>query len=222
VREDGELRGHVYFAPRFSSEPRGLVSIEPSRREFEDAASRFPPDERRVLQTYLARGYIYEPISGERRFNRTVLDLDGTGDALPRLRLSLEHAVFADGVPVYRVSVVDPVRVRFRWRSDGPPVVWLERRETTLFISRDSYLSLGSEELQQFEDGRRVFRTRQLVETRTITAAEASSPFELKPPDNSPVRRQSAFQQLSAVARALERASAKRRSVGVGRPERPD
>jgi hypothetical protein len=222
VREGGELRGHVYFAPGFSNEPRGLLSIEPSRSEFEKAASLFPPDERLLLRTYLARGYIYEPISGERRFNRTVLDVDGGSDALPRMRLSLEDAVLAEGARVYKVRVVDPVRVRFRWKSNGPPVAWLERRVTTRFISHDSYLTVGSEELQQFEDGRQVFRSSQLVETHTIKVTDGPSPFDLEVPKNTPVRRQSAFEQLSAVARVVARASTKHPLASVWPPGPPN
>jgi hypothetical protein len=41
VRDGDDVRPRVYFAPGFSSEPRGLLSIEPSRREFQEALTSF-------------------------------------------------------------------------------------------------------------------------------------------------------------------------------------
>lgn len=205
VREDGELRPRVYFPPGFSSEPHGLLSIEPSRREFQEAVAAFPPGAREKLQTYLDRGYIFEPISGERRFNRLALETSVERNSpLPRIMVSLRQETLPSGVLVHAVRIVDPARVRFRWRSEGPPVVWLERRETVRYIARDTYLSLKAEETYGTEDGRRVFTTRELLETRIgEPGADGIDPFVLTVPEGTPVRRQSATEQLSAVARLL-------------------
>lgn len=206
VREDGQDRARVYFAPGFSNEPRGLLSIEPSRREFQAALAAFPRPQQTALQTYLDRGYIYEPIIGERRFNRAMLE-EGEG-VLPRTMLSLDATDLVGDVQVYRVRMIDPVRVRFRWRSSGPPVVWLARLETVRSISRDTYLGVRAEETYDFEDGRHIVTTRELVEAQVIDAFALrgrDDPFTLGAPAGVPVRRQSAVEHLSEVARALER-----------------
>jgi hypothetical protein len=205
VRENGELRPRVYFARGFSGEAGGLLSIEPSRRDFQAALAGFAPGDREKLQTYLDRGYIFEPISGERRFNQLALETSTEQDApLPRVMLSLREETLVTGVPVYAVRIFDPARVRFRWRSAGPPHVWLEQRETIRYIARDTNLSLRSEERYDTEGGRHVFATRELLETRIIEAGAVSSdPFALIVPEGTPVRQQSATEQLRAVAHAL-------------------
>jgi hypothetical protein len=221
AREDGDLRPRVYFAPGFSNEPRGLLSIEPSRREFQEAIAAFPLVERAKLQTYLDRGYIFEPISGERRFNRTVLETSSEWNGpLPRITVSLREATLPTGTPVYVVRIVDPVRVEFRWKSNGPPVAWMERRETLRYIARDTHLSLKAEDTYYIEDGRRVVTTRELLETRVAEAgADAVDRFVLKVPDGTPVRQQSAREQLSAVSTVLRRIPALLSSSSI--PARP-
>ena len=203
----GELKPRVYFAPGFSNEPRGLLSIEPSRREFQHALAAFGPHDGEKLKTYLDRGYIFEPISGERRFNRIALETSTEQNApLPRVMVSLREETLPHGVGVYAVRIVDPARVRFRWKSEGAPVAWLESRETVRYIARDTYLSLKAEEAYETEDGRRVFQTRELLETRIVEAgAYSADPFLLTVPEGTPVRRQSASEQLSAVMTVLRR-----------------
>lgn len=207
MREDGEVRPRVYFAPGFLREPRGLLSTEPSRREFQEAIAQFPPEERAVLKTYLDRGYIYEPIAGERRFNRTLLESPASASAeLPQIMLSLDRSKELNGIPVFAVRIVEPIRIQFRWRSDGPPSAWVTRQETVRYIAQDTFLSLRSEEIQQFRDGRRGLTTLELLETRLSEAgAQGVNPFELEVPEETPLRRQSAHEQLSAVARVLRR-----------------
>lgn len=211
ARENGEVRPRVYFAPGFSNEPRGLLSIEPSRREFQDALAAFGPPEHQKLRTYLDRGYIFEPISGERRFNRIALETSTERSAsLSRIVVSLREETLPSSVAVYAVRIVDPARVRFRWKSEGAPAAWLEWRETVRYIARDTYLSLKAEETYQTENGRRVFQTRELLETRIVEAgADNVDPFLLTVPEGTPVRRQSASEQLSAVAAVLGRIPAK-------------
>jgi hypothetical protein len=205
VREAGEIRPRVYFAPGFSNEPLGLLSIEPSRREFQDALDTFGEHDRDKLRTYLNRGYIFEPISGERRFNRIALETSTeTNASLPRVMVSLREERLASGVDVYAVRIVDPARVRFRWRSEGAPTAWLEWRETVRYIARDTYLSLRAEETYETENGHRIYSTRELLETRILErGAIHMDPFDLTVPEGTPVRRQSAREQLSAVAGVL-------------------
>jgi len=212
VGTSGEHRGRVYFAPNPTNDSRGLLSIEPTRREFQETAARFSDSERPMLNEYLARGYIYEPIVGERRFNRAVIE-HTAGDELilPRTRISLDDSEELAGVPVYKVRVIDPVRVRFRWTIAGPPVVWLERQETVRYISRETYLTLKTEDDHLYESGERVFTTRELIETRISAADVAREPaFELDVPAGTPARTQSAFDLLTAVAHALNRVSLNR------------
>jgi hypothetical protein len=206
AREKGEVKPRVYFAPGFADEPDGLLSIEPSRREFQEALAGFEPEARARLQTYLDRGYIFEPISGERRFNRIALQTSTERrDALPRIMVSLREETLPTGTDVYAVRIVDPARVRFRWKSRGAPAAWLEWRETVRYIARDTYLSLGAEETYQTENGHRMFQTRELLETRIVERdAIGVDPFLLSVPKGTPVRRQLAADQLSAVAAVLE------------------
>ncbi len=206
-REDGEVRPRVYFAPGFSNEPLGLLSIEPSRREFVEALGSFDAQNREKLETYIDRGYIFEPISGERRFNRIAVETRTEGDSpLPRIMVSLREEKLPSGVAVYAVRIVDPASVRFRWKSVGPPQAWLEWRETVRYIARDTYLSLKAEETYRNENGRRVRTTRELLETQILeSGADRSSPFDIDVPRQTPTRRQSAREQLAAVAAVLAR-----------------
>jgi hypothetical protein len=210
----GEYVRRIYLAPGLSAlgvsnEPRGLLSIVPSAVEFEAAAARFNDADRQALETYLARGYMYQPIVSERRFNDAMLK-EVTGRApLPRVRLSLDDSdLFSDGA-VHKVRSVDAVRVQFRWKSSGPTAAWLERQETVRYISKDTYLTMKSEETNEDELGRTTKTTRELVETKVVDEfANGASPFDLQVPDNVPVRRQSAYEHLSQVIQALSRAPA--------------
>ena len=168
---------------------------------------RFSGTERRILETYLARGYIYEPIFSERRFNEAMLR-DVTGiDPLQRVRLSVEHSTMVNGRPVFKVRSSDDVRLQFRWTSNGPPVMWLERQETVRYISKDTYLAVKSEEVHLDEMGARIETTRELVEASNLdTSAGGSDPFNLPVAEGVPVRRQSAEDHLVEVLRALRRA----------------
>jgi hypothetical protein len=204
----------IYLAPGLSAlgvsnEPRGLLSIIPSAAEFEAAAARFNGADRAVLETYLARGYMYQPLISERRFNDAMLK-EITGPApLPRVRLSLDDSELLGDRPVHKVRSVDAVRVQFRWRSSGPTAVWLERQETVRYISKDTYLTVKSEEKNEDETGRTITTTRELVQTAIVDEfAGGSSPFDLQVPENVPVRRQSAYEHLSQVIQALNRAPA--------------
>lgn len=196
----------VYYEPGYANEPLGLLSIVPSREEFDEALKRFNGPERRILETYLARGYIYEPIFSELQFNRAMLtDVAGI-EPLQRVRLSVESATL-EGRPVYKVRSSDDVRLQFRWRSNGPPHIWLERQETVRYISKDTYLAVRSEETHLDETGARIETTRELVESMNfVPPTQGESPFELGVPASVPVRRQSAYDHLIEVLRAFERA----------------
>lgn len=207
ARESGDLRSRLYFAPGFSNEPAGLLNIEPTTRELHKALSLLPAEERPAIRAYIDLGYIYEPIRGEQRFNRAMLESAASsvsGLQIPRVVLSVDRSAEVRGVPVFKVRVVHPARIRARWRSEGPPIVRTLREETVRYVQRDSYLGVKSETLSEYEDGRRVQSTRDLVETRVIkTPADALEPFHLDVPQHIPVRRQSAFDHLSEVARKL-------------------
>jgi hypothetical protein len=102
--------------------------------------------------------------------------------------------------------VVEPVRIRFHWRGEGPPRVRLAREKIVRFISREDYLNLRSETTTEYEDGRRTHVTSELVEARAVEAVELiEDPFRLDLPPNTPTYRQSAFDLLEQMARALAR-----------------
>jgi hypothetical protein len=204
-QDKGEYRPRVYFAPGHVDSV-GLLSIEPTRREFIEAAARFSGDDRRRLAEYLSRGYIYEPFIGERRLNRAAIEPGGDVDAFRGVQLSLDASAMLHGVPVYKVRAIDPVRVRFWWRRESP-AVWLARQETVRYVSRDTYLSLRTEDIVQHETGEHVVTSRELLETRISPTAHESDAFVLTVPDTTPVRTQSPSALLSEVAKALSRVS---------------
>lgn len=203
VGSGGQRRPNVYFSPGVYGEVRGVLNIEPTIEEYQAAAHRFPDDVRRALDVYLQRQYIYLPITGERRFNRAIIQPPrDIPDNLPRIVVSSASSEI-NGTPAYRVRVVDPASITFNWRSEGPPLVRLAWTEIVRYIARDSYLSVRSEETLKFVDGRTRFTTRELVETRAVSVAGLSlDPFKLDVPEGTPMQQQSAFDQLSGVARA--------------------
>jgi hypothetical protein len=204
IGTEGQRRPNAYFSPGVYGEIRGALNIEPTLEEYRAAAHRFPPDVERALNVYLDRQYIYLPITGERRFNRAMIEShleSGTGP-LPRVVLSFDTSQ-VNGTPVYRVQAVDPASIDFNWRSEGPPRVRLAWAKIVRYIARDSYLSVRSEETLKFVDGRTRVTTRELLETRAISTRDLSlDPFKLDVPDGTPVQHQSAFDQLSGVANA--------------------
>lgn len=207
VGDGGARRPQVYFSPGVYGEARGVLNIEPTRNEFMEAVSRFPQPVQGALEIYLDRQYIYLPIVGERRFNRTIIEAPRFGvSELPRVVSSVDESETYRGQAVYRVRVVDPGSIVFNWRSQGPPRVRLAWVETVGYIARDNYLGLKTEETQKFEDGRQRVTTKVLVETRTMTVAGSSmDPFTLDVPTGTPVQRQSALEQLTGVANAFSR-----------------
>ena len=79
-------------------------------------------------------------------------------------------------------------------------------RETIRYISRDTYLTLKTEDDHQYETGERDSTSRELIETRISAAGSAGETvFDLEVPTGTPARAQSASEQLSAVAAALNR-----------------
>lgn len=211
VLDEGRYVPRVYYDRGYAGEVNGLLSIVPSRHEFEAAATRFTGSERLALETYLARSYIYEPIVSERRFNAAMLTSVTGPEPLPRVLLAVDDSASLNGVPVYRVRSIEAVRLPFRWRSSGPPQMWLERQETVRYIAKDSFLTLRAEEEVETENGRRVQTVRELIDTRTLAMPsrdDDSNPFNLKNAEQVPTRRQSAAEHLSQVIRTLRRAPA--------------
>jgi hypothetical protein len=209
VLDEGRYVPRVYYEPGFASQRDGLLSIVPSRHEFEAAAARFTGHERLVLETYLARGYIYEPIVSERRFNDAMLKPIGGAEPLPQVLLSIDDRAMLGDRPVYRVQSIESVRLPFRWRLSGPPDMWLERQQTVRYIAKDSFLTLRAEEHVESETGRRVDTVRELIESQTLpmpSRADEQNPFTLDDANRVPLRRQSAFEHLSQVIRTLSRA----------------
>jgi hypothetical protein len=207
VQPNGEHRAHVYFSPGAFGEARGLLNVEPTPKEFDEAVGAFPPSDGRALRVYLDRQYLYVPITGERRSNRAVLDATVANDSvMPRVVVSLDAATSPSDAAAYQVRVVDPVSVTFNWRAGAPPRVQLMRSETVRSIARDSYLSVATEETDWLESGRRTITSRRLVEMRTIDLHDlAPDPFQLDVPAGTPVQRQSAREMLSAVLDAFGR-----------------
>jgi len=206
--EHGRYVPRVYYEPGFADEANGLVSIVPSRHEFEAAAARFTGSERQAVDRYLARGYIYEPIVSERRFNDAMLQPVVGREPLPQVVLSVDDLATLDGIAVYKVRSLEAIRVPFRWASTGPPKAWLERQETIRYIAKASYLTLRAEETVEAENGRVVRTIRELVETTTLDLRKGEDPFALQLPADVPIRKQSAFEHLSQITRTLRRAPA--------------
>ncbi len=205
VPPSGERRPHVYFSPGVYGEELGLLSVEPTREELEQAVQQFPAAVRPALRDYLNRQYMYLPITGERRFNHAILEAPSRDSGgMPRLILSLDPAGTWQSIPVYRVRVVDPTSIAFNWRSAGPPRVRPVRSEIVRYIARDSFLGVRMEQTDTFEDGRKTVTVKELVETRTVRVADLSlDPFRLEVPDGTPMQRQSAVDLLSGVAGAI-------------------
>jgi len=215
MSEGARIRPNAYFSPGVYGEPRGVLNIEPTMDEFREAVRLFPEPAQRALDVYLDRQSIYEPIIGEVRANRTMIETPRYGtSALPRMIVSLDRTTTPNGDALYAVRVVDPAWIDFNWRSGGPPLVRLARLETVRYIARDSYLSSKTEETLRLEDGRQRFTTRELVEMRAMSVADAPlDPFTLEIPAGTPVQRQSAYQQLSGVSTAFGRLPAFTKSL---------
>jgi hypothetical protein len=209
VLEHGQYVPRVYYGPGYADQVDGLLSIVPSRHEFESAAERFRGLEREVVETYLARGSIYEPLVSERLFNDAMFKAVTGPESLPQVLLSVDDGIVFNGTSVYRVRSVETVRVPFRWRPTGPPRMWLERRETFKYIAKDSFLTVKAEETSETENGEEIHIVRELVETRTMPMPPSGGPgdpFAWVGTVDVPVRRQSAYEQLSQVTRTLRRA----------------
>lgn len=208
--QDGEYRPYVYFSPGMYSEKRGVLNIEPTRREFDEALGSFPQPVSRALRVYLDRHYIYAPITGERSFNRAIFDApEHPVPEMPRILVSFDESHMLNATPVYRVRLLDAASVTFNWRSSGPPLIRLAQAEIVRYIARDSFLSVRTEERYVYEDGRRRSSTRELVVTKALELAELrEDPFTLDVPPRTPVQRQSALEQLAGVADVLQRVPA--------------
>jgi hypothetical protein len=219
VGQGGQRRPNVYFSPGVYREARGVLNIEPTREEFKEAVHRFPEAARHALNQYLDRQYIYLPITGERAFNRAIIEAPRQrASDLPRVVVSFDQSQMLKGRPVYRVRVVDPASIDFNWRSEGPPRVQLAWAEIICYIERDSYLSVRVEKTERFENGRSRHTLKELIESRPIAAADLSlDPFKLEVPEGTPVQRQSAFEQLSGVSSAFSRLSEFTRTLAHGK-----
>jgi len=207
-----ENRHLVYFPPS-SSNPRGLLSLEPTTQEYYAAVQHFPPDRQPVLRAYLDRGYLVEPIVSDRRFNwRAIQDQSEHIDQLPRVVLTMDRESQNSGESYYRVGIVEERRPWFWWSSAGEPSVWLEHQETVRFISANTYLSSRIESKREDDRGCWLNSTRSLIaDERLPKTGSGSDVFALHVPAGTPVRRQSATDLLHAVLSALDR------TVGTGR-----
>lgn len=204
-----EYRPHVYFSPGLYGEADGLLSIEPTAREFTAALDGFEPTVARALRVYLNRHYLYAPIRGERKYNHAIFSTSSdTAPELPRVLASFDDGVVLDGQPVYRVRLLDSTAVTFNWRSAGPSEVRLAASEIVRYISKADHLSFRTEERVVFEDGRTRQSIRELETTEVLSRSSLlTDPFILNIPPGTPVRWQSAQEHLAAVADALERAT---------------
>lgn len=216
--QDGQHRPSVYFRPGVFNEAAGGLNIEPTRKEFEDALEQFPLPMRRTLQLYLARQYIYQPIIGEREINRAILEAPNEPtSSLPRVVLSCDRTQGETGEDLFRVRLIDPVSITFNWTSKGPPRVQLRRAEVVRYINAGSYLATRTENSYVYANGQHRTAVHQLVGMETLdTARLASDPFILDVPAGTPTRRQSAHEQLSTVADALERVNGDRTDPASG------
>jgi hypothetical protein len=205
VMGNGDYRPHVYFSPGLYGEARGLLNIEPSVRDFENALQDYPATVARALRVYLDRHYLYAPIRGEREYNRAIFSPSSdTAPELPRVLVSVDEGAVLAGEPVYRVRVLDASSVTFNWRSVGPSVVRLASAEIVRYISKASHLSVRTEERVEFPDGRRRESIRELEATDVLPRERlVADPFILDVPPGTPIRWQSAGEHLTAVADAL-------------------
>ncbi len=201
-----ENRHLVYFPPS-SSNPRGLVSVEPTTQEYYAAVQHFPADRQPVLRAYLDRGYLVEPVVSDQRFNWGALqDQSEHIDQLPRVVLTMERASQTSGDAYYRVGIVEDRRPWFWWSAAGAPSVWLEHQETVRYISAKTYLSWRIESKREDDRGCWLNSTRNLIaDERLPKTGTGSDVFALQVPPNTPVRRQSATDLLQAVLSALDR-----------------
>jgi hypothetical protein len=202
-REAGQVRSVAYTGAR-SRDPQPALNIEPTQQEYLRAADTFPPDASRLLHTYLRRHFIYMPITGERRFNREILE-GASGGPMPR-SVTVEDVIIDDGKAAFAVRAVDPSRVQFLWQSGEPPRVQLAREEAISYIAKDSYLTIKSQRDTEYRSGRRSVELRTLEETRTYRMDQLTrNPFEIKLPDGTRINRQSAHELLTAILDALQK-----------------
>lgn len=208
--QDGEYRPYVYFSPGVYDEQRGVLNIEPTRHEFEAALSTFSETAQRGLRLYLDRHYIYAPITGERSFNKAIVEAPALSvPEMPRILVSFDASHLLNATPVYRVRLLDSASVTFNWRSSGPPLIRLAQAEIVRYMARDSFLSVRTDERLILEDGRRRSTTRELVTTKALERAFLpADPFAIDVPPGTPVQQQSAVEHLAGVASVLERVPA--------------
>ncbi len=118
----GSASPRVYYKPGFSGEARGLLSIVPTREEFEAAAARLPARLQPMIYQYLARGFVpYQPILGELRYNEAVIDAGRTAVASPvsPVNLSLETTSRSAGGRSTGCGSSTPCACSFAGRARG-------------------------------------------------------------------------------------------------------
>src|SRR5690606_8487888 len=205
-------RPHLYFTAAYGAEQgdRGtgeLLVVRPTAKELQDVFDSAVADGRPSLERFFTRGYIYEPILGELRYNTLLLDDEGfDGMGLKPISLSMRHTTDGSGAAVYRVSVTEPTRIWFHWGRTGP-MVELAACETVLDIAEADLLTKRAQVTCDTSAGATVHVERLVanleVLPRTVLPAEA---FELSVPGDVPVRVQTAEEEISVFAAALERA----------------
>jgi hypothetical protein len=205
---DGELghRPSVYFTEHHEEGARSLLTVRPTRKELEQQLDSFHGQERRLLKQFLDRAYIYQPVMGHIRHNSGLLATHREqSGAMPRILLSLDE-VGTDGMEgrFHRVRIVEPARLYLVWGNGGPRTD-VVRVETLRHIHPQSLLTVKSESVFDFRDGRQMRVVAQVLETRIERfVSDGSSPFELLVPPGTPVRVHSALEELKSLAGALE------------------
>jgi len=205
-QEDGYRRARFYYAPGYKGRTDGLLSVAPTAQEYRDAIERFFPSLRPALRTFFQPGF-GSGIAGERGFNRSNLGWLGTAT---QLRDTPPPSVSAiqreDGRRVYRVQLEEPLRLWFESSRDGVLEVFLGHGTTIREIGRDDGLTLAVATTLTLEGNDQIRMTSEVIDQAVEQPpTSANNPFSLDVPPGTPVRRQSAYDELAAMAPTLMR-----------------
>ena len=206
VPEAGGYRPHVYFTADYPGPERGTLYLRPTDAEIAAAFGALPAAQREALDSdlrYLTADF-YVPIVSDRRFNLWALEVRARPRSLfGGIELGMDQAPGGSGRQVYRVRMIRPLALAFRWPAEGVSVR-VGRSEVVKEISADRYITLRATVHTTFPDGSQTFLSHTREALRAVPArAGRDDPFELAVPPNTPVHRHLASETLQAIIRAL-------------------
>ena len=200
--EDAPL---TYFGPAYTGVFRNVVVIPIREAELRAAIERYSPEDQELLRQYFGPAY-GPPLTGEMAYNRQLIQGPSpSGTVLPRVQRSMEFTKLR-GEPVAVIRTMHPVRPWSEYGADGAISTALARVDTVRWISRKTYLTLRIETTATLEDQRQVSYASDLLEMRSIPAADLDSePFHLEIPPGTPIKRYQPDDQLLSLVAALRR-----------------